>query len=412
MALVVQKFGGSSLATPEKVLDAARRAVAAFDGGSRVVMVCSAQGDHTDRLIAMAQAIDPNPDPREMDTLLAVGEQMSIALMAIAIHRLGHRAISLTGAQAGILTDSVSSKARISTIDTGRLRRELDAGKIAIVAGFQGIDGQDNITTLGRGGSDTTAVALAAALRAGRCDIFTDVEGVYTADPRIVPQARWIPTIDYDELLELASLGARVMHSRAVELAKRFEVPFRVRPSFNESEGTLVTDLSGDMEQMDVRAAAMDANEAKITLRHVDDRPGVAAIIFAELARACINVDMIVQNASAEGRADVSFTVMKEDLLRALEVAEDLGRRLGGATVESDENIAKVSIVGVGMRSHSGVAEKMFRALADRKINILMISTSEIKISCVVEGTAGQDALRAVHKAFELDKRNGADDER
>jgi len=360
MALVVQKFGGSSLATPEKVLGAARRAVAAFDGGSRVVMVCSAQGDHTDRLIAMAQAIDPNPDPREMDTLLAVGEQMSIALMAIAIHRLGHRAISL----------------------------------------------------LGRGGSDTTAVALAAALRAGRCDIFTDVEGVYTADPRIVPQARWIPTIDYDELLELASLGARVMHSRAVELAKRFEVPFRVRPSFNESEGTLVTDLSGDMEQMDVRAAAMDANEAKITLRHVDDRPGVAAIIFAELARACINVDMIVQNASAEGRADVSFTVMKEDLLRALEVAEDLGRRLGGATVESDENIAKVSIVGVGMRSHSGVAEKMFRALADRKINILMISTSEIKISCVVEGTAGQDALRAVHKAFELDKRNGADDER
>ncbi len=406
MGLIVQKFGGTSLATAEKVMCAARRAADEREHGHQVVVVVSAQGDFTDRLIGMAKEIHPQPHPREMDMLMAVGEQMSSALVALAMYRLGAEAISLTGAQAGIRTDDVSTKARIKTIDTSRLRRELQAGKVVIVAGFQGVDTDDNITTLGRGGSDSTAVALAAALRADRCDIFTDVQGVFTADPRRVPNAQWLPCIDYDELLELASLGARVMHSRAVELAKRFDVPFRVRPSFDESEGTLVTNLAGGMEQVDVRAAALDTDEAKITIRHVPDQPGVAATIFSEIARARINVDMIVQNVSEQNRADVSFTVQKADLPHALDVARSLSQSLGARCVESDESVAKVSVVGIGMRSHTGVAEKMFRALADSKINILMISTSEIKISCVVEGDAGEDALRAVHDAFGLAARS------
>jgi len=411
MGLLVQKFGGSSLATAQKVLSAARRAVEEFEAGWRVVVVVSARGNYTDRLITMAQEIHPEPDPRELDTLMAVGEQMSIALMAIAIHSLGYRAISLTGTQAGIRTDNVSSKARIRTIETSRLHRELEREQVVIVAGFQGVDSEDNITTLGRGGSDTTAVALAAALGAERCDIFTDVEGVFTADPHVVPHARWIQVVDYDELLELASLGARVMHSRAVELAKRYDVPFRVRPSFNESEGTLVTHLSEEMEQIDVRAAALDTDEAKITIRHVPDQPGVAATIFSEIAAARINVDMIVQNVSEQRQADVSFTVMQADLPEAVKVARRLADQLGAPHVDVDEQIAKVSIVGTGMRSHAGVAERMFRALADEKINILMISTSEIKVSCVVEAPAGERALRAVHRAFGLGKndRNSED---
>lgn len=404
MGLIVQKFGGTSLATPDRVLNAARRAITQFDAGNQVVVVCSAQGDWTNQLIALAEEIHSEPSARELDTLKAVGEQMSVALMAIAIHKLGGKAISLTGAQAGVHTDSLHGKAKIKTIDTGRLRRELGEGQVVIVAGFQGVDSEDNITTIGRGGSDPTAIALAAALSADRCDIFTDVDGVYTADPRIVPEARWIERMDYDELLELASLGARVMQSRAVELAKRFGVAFRVRSSFNESEGTLVTDLSSEMEYIDVRAAALESGEAKITIRRVPDQPGVAATIFSEVARANINVDMIVQNVSEEGRTDVSFTVQKADLPQALEVTRGLGRKLGAAGVESDENIAKLSVVGIGMRSHSGVAEKMFRALADQQINIQMISTSEIKISCVVEASNGEKALRVVHRAFELDR--------
>ena len=403
MGLLVQKFGGSSLATPERVLRAAGRAVARFDAGDQVVVVCSAQGDWTNRLIGLAEEIHAQPSARELDMLKAVGEQMSIALMAIAIHKLGYEAISLTGPQAGIRTDSFHGKAKIRTIDTGRLRRELDGGQIVIVAGFQGVDSEDNITTIGRGGSDPTAVALAAALGAERCDIFTDVDGVYTADPRIVPDARWIRRMDYDELLELASLGARVMQSRAVELAKRFDVPFRVRSSFTESEGTLVTDLAGEIEYVDVRAAALDTDEAKITIRHVPDRPGTAATIFSEIARANVNVDMIVQNVSEQGRTDLSFTVGKADLPRALSVAEELAGRLGAANVESDENVAKLSVIGIGMRSHSGVAERMFHALAAEKINIQMISTSEIKISCVIEAAGAEQALLAVHRAFELD---------
>jgi aspartate kinase len=404
MALVVQKFGGSSLATADKVLNAARRAVAEFQSGHQVVMVCSAQGKMTDELIARAEEIHAEPSRREMDMLKAVGEQMSIALMAIALHSLGCEAISLTGAQAGIRTDSFFGKAKIKSIDTARVQRELGKGQVVIVAGFQGADEEGNITTIGRGGSDPTAVALAAALHADRCDIYTDVDGIYTADPRIVPDARWIDRIDYDELLELASLGAKVMQSRAVELAKRFGVPFRVRSSFNESEGTLVTRLSGEMEFVDVRAAALDRNQAKITIRHVPDRPGVAATIFSEIARENVNVDVIVQNVGERGLADVSFTVEKTDLARALRVTRALAEKVGAAAVESDEEVAKVSVVGIGMRSHSGVAEKMFRALAEAAINIVMISTSEIKISCIVEAARAEEALRAVHKAFDLDK--------
>ena len=404
MALVVQKFGGTSVATPEKLKAAAQRALSEFRAGNQVVVVVSAMGDRTDELIELAREIHHEPDPREMDMLMAVGEQMSIALMAIAIHSLGGQAISLTGAQAGIRTDSMSRRAKIKSIDTGRLWKELEKGQIVIVAGFQGLDADDNITTLGRGGSDTTAVALAAALNADRCDIFTDVDGIYSADPRVVPNARKQDKLDYDEMLELASLGARVVHSRAVEIAKRFGVSFRVRPSADESEGTLVTNLE-DFEQEDVRGAALELNEAKVTIRDVPDKPGAAATIFGEIARGHVNVDMIVQNVSDQGTTDLTFTVLQSDLPTARRVSEELAESIGAGSVEVDENIGKVSVVGVGMKSHSGVAEKMFGALAEHKINIQMISTSEIKISVIVEGSRGEEALRAVHDAFELGKK-------
>ncbi len=401
MALVVQKFGGSSVATAAKLRAAARRAVRQFRAGNQVVVVVSAMGDRTEDLIAMARELHPEPNAREMDMLMAVGEQMSVALMAIAIHSLGCGAISLTGAQAGIRTDSISSKAEIKSIETARLRREMEKGQIVIVAGFQGVDAEENITTLGRGGSDTTAVALAAVLKADRCDIFTDVDGVYTADPRVVPNARRRDRIDYDEMLELASLGARVMHSRAVEIAKRFEVPLWVRSSEDESEGTLVTNVE-DVEQVEVRGAALETNEAKVTIRDVPDRPGVAARIFGEIARSHINVDMIVQNVSAEGTTDLSFTVLQSDVPAARRTSRGLADALGAGKVEVDEGVAKVSVVGVGMRTHTGVAEKMFKALAESEINIQMISTSEIKISVVVDADSGERALRAVHDAFAL----------
>lgn len=401
MALVVQKFGGSSVATPEKLRAAAQRAVRQSRAGNRVVVVVSAMGDQTDELIDLAGQLHPEPDLREMDMLMAVGEQMSIALMAIAIHAEGTGAISLTGAQAGIRTDSVSSKAKIKSIHTERLWRELDQGQIVIVAGFQGVDSEDNITTLGRGGSDTTAIALAAALEADRCDIFTDVDGIYTADPRLVPEARRIERVDYDEMLELASLGARVMHSRAVEIAKRFDVPFRVRSSTDQGEGTLVTQVD-DLEQVDVRGAALETNEAKVTIRDVPDNPGVAARLFGGIARENVNVDVIVQNVSAAGTTDLTFTVLKSDLPAARSAARRLSSELGAGAVEVDEDVAKVSIVGVGMKSHTGVAEKMFEALAENKINIQMISTSEIKISVVIDAEGGERALRAMHETFAL----------
>ncbi|MFW6457374.1 MAG: aspartate kinase [Planctomycetota bacterium] len=403
MALIVQKFGGSSVATPEKLRSAARRAVDAFESGNQVVVVVSAMGDQTDELIDKARKLHSEPDPREMDMLMAVGEQMSIALMAIAIHSEGYEAISLTGVQAGIRTDSVSSKAKIKSINTGRLNQELDRGQIVIVAGFQGVDAEDNITTLGRGGSDTTAIALAAALEADRCDIYTDVDGIYTADPRLVAGATRINRVDYDEMLELASLGARVMHSRAVEIAKRFDVPFRVRSSVEEGEGTLVTQLQ-DLEQVDVRGAALEMNEAKVTIRDVPDTPGIAARIFGGIASDNVNVDMIVQNVSAAGTTDITFTVIKSDLPAARAAAERLAAELNAGSLEVDQDVAKVSIVGVGMRSHTGIADNMFEAMAEARVNIQMISTSEIKISIVVDAKDGERALNAVHRAFELDR--------
>ncbi len=401
MALVVQKFGGSSVSTPEKLQLAARRAVNEFQQGNQVVVVVSAMGDQTDQLIEKARKLHSEPDPREMDMLMAVGEQMSIALMAIAIHAEGYEAISLTGAQAGIRTDSVSSKAKIKTINTDRLNQELNRDQIVIVAGFQGIDSEDNITTLGRGGSDTTAVALAAALDATRCDIYTDVDGIYTADPRQVTDASRMEVVDYDEMLELASLGARVMHSRAVEIAKRFNVPFRVRSSSGEGEGTLVTQVE-DMEQVDVRGAALEMNEAKVTIRDVPDTPGIAARIFGGIASDNVNVDVIVQNVSAAGTTDLTFTVIKSDLPAARATAKRLAEELNAGSLEVDEDVAKVSIVGVGMRSHTGVAERMFEAMSEERVNIQMISTSEIKISVVVDADDGERALNAVHEAFEL----------
>ena len=402
MSLVVQKFGGSSLETPGKLMSAARRIIAEAEAGNETVVVVSAQGDDTDELIARAKEIDPEPDRRELDMLMAVGEQMSIALTAIAIHTLGHDAVSLTGAQAGIRTDAESSKARIQAVDTTRVRQELEQGRIVIVAGFQGVDSDDNITTLGRGGSDTTAVALAVSLGAERCEIFTDVEGIHTADPSIVSNARKLDVLDFGELLELASLGAGVMHSRAVEIAERFNQPFRVRPSFNESEGSLVKNIQEEVEQVDVRGATLEEKEAKLTIRDVEDRPGIASTIFHRVSEQGINVDMIVQNVSEHGATDLSFTVDRSDLPRAVEVLETLSHELGAGAVEADEDISKLSVVGVGMRSHHGVAEKMFHALAAHEVNIDMISTSEIKISCIIGSEQGSEALRAVHDAFEL----------
>ncbi len=401
MALVVQKFGGSSVADPAKLKNAAQRAVDEFKAGNNVVVVVSAMGDKTDEFIDLASQLHADPAPREMDMLMAVGEQMSIALMAIAIHSLGYDAISLTGAQAGVYTDNVSSKAKIKQIDTQRLHKELEKGQIVIVAGFQGVDAEDNITTLGRGGSDTTAIALSAALNADRCDIFTDVDGIYTTDPRLVANAQRIEKIDYDEMLELASLGARVMQSRSVEIAKRFSVPFRVRPSGNNSEGTLVTNTE-ELEQVDVRGVALEENEAKITIRDVPDTPGAAAKIFNAIAKAHVNVDVIVQNVSAEGITDLSFTVLQNDLSAAQKALNPVIENLGCGKLDIDENVAKISIVGVGMKNHTGVAEAMFRALADNKVNIGMISTSEIRISIVIEAEQGKTALQAVHEAFGL----------
>ncbi len=401
MALVIQKFGGSSIADAERLKKASRRAVEEFNAGNQVVVVVSAMGDRTDELVELARRLNPEPAPREMDMLLSVGEQTSIALMAIAIHSMGFKAVSLTGSQAGIRTDGVASKARINEIDATRVFRELEKGQIVIVAGFQGVDSDDNITTLGRGGSDTTAVALAAALKAERCDIFTDVDGIYSADPRLVPEARRIERIDYDEMLELASLGAQVMQSRAAEIAKRFSVPFRVRPGGNNSEGTLVTNTE-QLEQVDVRGAALEMNEAKVTIRDVPDIPGAASKIFSAIAKEHVSVDVIVQNISAKGITDLSFTLLQDDLPAARRASEAVIEELGCGELEVEDSIAKVSIVGVGMKNHTGVAESMFSALAENGVNIKMISTSEIKISVVIDADQGQIALRAVHEAFEL----------
>ncbi len=402
MSVIVQKFGGTSVATAERILAAAQRAVAAKRQGAQVVLVVSARGKKTDELVDLAAEISDFPHPREMDMLLSTGEQESVALVAMAIHKLGEPAVSLTGGQIGIITDSTFTKARIRAITTDRLRRHLDAGEIVVACGFQGVDDEGNITTLGRGGSDTTATALAAALRADECEIYTDVEGVFTTDPRIVPEARKIERISYDEMLELASLGAGVMHSRSIEFAKKFRVPLRVRPSFNQNAGTLIAP-EGDAEPPVVTGLALVRNEARVSLRDLPDRPGVMSVIFSKMAVHKIPIDMVVQNVAEGGTADVSFTVPESDLAETLTAAQEAIDELGAGSLRSGTNLSKVSAVGVGMRTHSGVAAQMFRALADQGINIEMITTSDIKVSTLIQRTHAEQALAAVHRAFRLD---------
>ena len=402
--LIVQKFGGSSVANPERIKRVAQRVVETKRAGADVVVVVSALGDTTDELLTLASQITQAPSERELDMLMATGEQVSVALLAMAIHELGEDAVSFTGAQVGILTDGTHTKAKIVDINASRLAPELARSRIIIVAGFQGMNPNQDITTLGRGGSDLTAVALAKALNADVCEIFTDVEGVYTADPRIVPQARKLEAISYDEMLEMASLGAQVMQARSIFVAKRFDIPIHVRSSFSQREGTMIQKSVKAMEDIVVSGVSLQRDEAKVTIRDVPDKPGMAAEIFRELAGKGVNVDMIVQNVSREGSTDLSFTVVKADLPATLRVSRSVSHRIGAGEVTTDEGVAKLSIVGIGMRSHSGIAAKMFEAMARERINIEMISTSEIKISCVIRKAHAERAVRAVHRAFGLSR--------
>jgi aspartate kinase len=403
MALIVQKYGGTSVGNTDRIKNVAQRVAKYHKEGDQVVVVVSAMSGVTDNLIKLAKELMPLPSEREMDMLLATGEQTTIALTAIALHAIGVEAISLTGAQAGIVTDGVHTKAKIQNITPKQVHALLDSGKVVIVAGFQGQTAEGHITTLGRGGSDLTAIALAAALGADLCQIYTDVDGVYTADPRIVPTARKLKEVSYDEMLELASLGAKVMQGRSVEFAKKFGVVFEVRSSLNDNPGTIVKEETASMEDVVIRGVALDKNQAKVTIVGVPDQPGVAARVFNALADSAINVDMIVQNVSSNAGApatDISFTVDKPDLLKATRVIEGLKQEIGYRESTADEKIGKLSIVGVGMRSHSGVAAKMFQTLAGEGVNIDMISTSEIKISVIIDLAKGEAASRAVHKAF------------
>ncbi len=401
MALIVQKYGGSSVADAEKIKSVARR-VAQSAAGHQLVVVVSAMGKTTDGLLALAHQVSPAPAPREMDMLLATGEQVTIALLAVALQALGLRARSFTGAQAGLRTDGAHTTARSAQINAERVRAALDAGEIAVVAGFQGLSEADEITTLGRGGSDLTAVALAAALKADVCEIYTDVDGVYTADPNIVPDARKLSRVAYDEMLEMASLGAKVLQARSVEFAKKYGVTVHVRSTFKPDPGTLVTKEETGMEEAVVTGITHDRSQAKISLLRVPDRPGIAAQVFGAVAARNIVVDMIVQNISRDGYTDISFTVPRGDHTRGASALEEIARQVGAAGVVFDERVAKVSIVGVGMRSHSGVAAQMFTALAQEGINLQMISTSEIAVSCVIEDKYAELAVRALHDAFAL----------
>ncbi len=405
--IIVQKYGGSSVANILKIQDAAKRVVSYEDKGYSVVVVVSALGDTTDELIDMAFRITKEPSERELDMLMATGEQVSSALLAMAINSLGKEAISFTGAQGGIITDRSHTKARIIDVNAKRIKEQLNKDRIVIVAGFQGINLEHDITTLGRGGSDITAVILAKVLNASTCEIYTDVEGIYTADPRIVKDARKLDKISYEEMLEMASSGAQVMQARSIEAASKFNIPIHVRSSFSNKEGTIISKEVKSMEDVLVSGVTLNKNEAKITICDAPDKPGIAAKIFETLAKANVNIDMIIQNISrtASDATDVSFTVMKGDLQKTLRVTRKLCRDIGAEGVAHDENIAKLSVIGIGMRSHSGVAAKMFKALAREKINIEMISTSEIKISCVIKKSNGERAARAVHKTFGLGRR-------
>ncbi|MBI4300973.1 MAG: aspartate kinase [Chloroflexi bacterium] len=403
MALIVQKYGGSSVADAAMIRNVAQRVAATKEGGHQVVVVVSAMGDTTDDLIRLAHQITDRPDEREMDLLLSTGETISITLLAMALRSLGQKAISLTGAQAGIQTDAAHSRARIQAVDPRRILRELRHGHIVIVAGFQGTTPGMDITTLGRGGSDTTAVALAAGLKAEKCEIYTDVEGVYTADPRLVPQARPIKKIHYEEMLELASRGAKVMHPRAVELGAVYNIPILVASSFSSAPGTLI--YGGTLMEIrnKVTAIAHDPDVAKITVLGVPDRPGIAAAIFGPLAKAGMNVDCIVQNASIEKTTDLTFTVAQSDLEKAMTLVDPLAKEIGARGLVSDSQLAKVSIVGTGMQNAPGYAARMFQTLYEAGINIELITTSEIRITCIIARDKMELAVRSLHRAFELE---------
>jgi aspartate kinase len=403
VSLIVQKYGGTSVGNPDRILKVAERILATQRAGNCVVAVVSAMSGVTDSLIKLARQVAPNPTEREMDVLLATGEQTTIALTAMAINGLGGTAASLTGAQAGIVTDGVHTKAKISNISPKRILSLLESGQIVIVAGFQGESLEGQITTLGRGGSDLTAIALAAALKADLCQIFTDVDGVYTCDPRIVKTARKIPEISYDEMLEMASLGSKVMQSRSVEFAKKFGVIFEVRSSFNDQPGTIVKEETSSMEKVVIRGVSVDRRQAKVTISHVPDKPGTASRIFTEIAAHNVNVDMIVQNVSAEGTTDISFTTHADEVPKITSFLGPVVSEIKARSFTAQGGIAKLSVVGIGMRSHTGVAARMFEMLAKAGINIQMISTSEIKISVIVDEARVEEGAEIVHAGFNLD---------
>jgi len=403
MALIVQKYGGTSVADAERIKNVARRIAAVKDRGDRAVVVVSAMGDTTDELIKLAYQINDRPDERELDMLLSTGEIIACTLLAMALEAMGYEAISLTGAQAGIRTDSTYSRARIMTVDPERIIRELDKGNIVIVAGFQGITEEMDITTLGRGGSDTTAVALAAALKAKICERYTDVEGIYTADPRLVPEAQKLPEISYEEMLEMATYGSKAIHPRAVELGELFNVPILVASSFTDSPGTLIHGGESMEVRNKVRGIAHDLDVAKITVVGVPDQPGIAAAIFEPLAKANISIDTIVQNASINNITDLTFTVAKSQLRKAMEVVKPIAQSIGARDCVSDSQLGKISIIGTGMQNTPGYAARMFGALSEQGINIQLITTSEIRITCIVDEARVKDAVRALHRAFELE---------
>ena len=404
MGLIVHKYGGTSVGSIEKIKNVAKKVAKVRDEGNDVIVVVSAMSGETNKLVAMANEIASMPDEREYDALISTGEQITSTLLAMALNSMGYPAVSFQGYQIKIVTDSAFTKARIQRIDADNLRKELKAGKIITVSGFQGVDEAGNVTTLGRGGSDTTAVAIAAALKADECIIYTDVDGVYTTDPNICPNARKLDRVTYEEMLEMASLGAKVLQIRSVEFGMKYNVPIRVKSTFVENEGTLVTKEEDKVEAPLVSGVAYDKNEAKITVVGIPDRPGIASKLFTPISEANINVDMIVQNISAEGHTDLTFTVPKSDFKKALEIVKKIAKDIEARNVIADENIAKVSVIGVGMRSHSGIAAKMFDLLSKEGINIMMISTSEIKVSCVIDTKYTELAVRVLHDGFGLGK--------
>lgn len=404
MSLIVQKYGGTSVGDIDRIRNVARRVSKTFDEGNDVIVILSAMSGVTDSLIKMANQVAYSPDKRELDVLLTTGEQTTVALLAMMLKGMNYPAVSLLGHQAEILTDSDFGNARIAGIGAKRIKEFLDKRTIVIIPGFQGNDSYGNLTTLGRGGSDTSAVAVAAALKADMCEIYTDVDGIYTADPNICKKARKLDKISYDEMLEMSSLGAKVLQIRSVEFAKKYDVPVHLRSSFSMEEGTMVVNENSDMERLVVSGVTHSKNEARITLKKVPDQPGVAAKIFTPVADAGILVDMIIQNTRAEGMTDLTFTVPKSDYKKALEIEKKIAKEIGAEAVFGDENVAKVSVTGVGMKNHSGVAARMFSALAKENINIMLISTSEIRISCVVEEKYAELAVRVLHTEFGLDK--------